>query len=88
MGEDDYERVLGAPTLRHPDPRGTLFVGEIAYRTNGFRTDISFTGKERIDFISVRLEKEAESEKSGEQDGAANRRQPVGGTSTAVGSDR
>jgi hypothetical protein len=88
MREADYERVLGAPTLRHPDPRGTLFVGEIAYRTNGFRTDISFTGKEGIDFISVRLEREAEREKSGEQDGAANRRQPVGGTSTAVGSDR
>jgi hypothetical protein len=73
MGRADCESVLGPPTLNPPDAPGTLFVGEIAYRTNGLRTDLRFTGpadrtpsEEKLDFISVRLEKEAETEKRGE----------------------
>jgi hypothetical protein len=36
------EKILGSPALRDPRTRGWFFGGEIAYCTNGFRTDLNF----------------------------------------------
>jgi hypothetical protein len=38
----ECERILGTPTLRYPNTEGWFFGGAIAYRTNGFRTDLNF----------------------------------------------
>jgi hypothetical protein len=84
MQQMDCERLLGPPTVRTPDPQGTLFVGEIGYRTNNLRTDLLFDhpgeGRESADgglsFVSVRLEREAGGKSTGEPVGPANGSQP------------
>jgi hypothetical protein len=39
----EFEKFLGSPTLRIPRTRGWFFGGEVAYCTNGIRTDLHFS---------------------------------------------
>ena len=68
MGRDNCVKLLGPPDSRAPDPRESLYVGDIAYRSQSIRTDLKFNTRqqrgsvrapERLDSIAVRLEQEA-----------------------------
>lgn len=69
MTKADFEKVLGAPDLPKPDWHG-MFVGDVAYLTNGVRIDLGFSAvpqsqstsqSEPLYSISVRLEAKPES---------------------------
>ena len=93
----DVEKVLGEPSVRDPKD-SSLYIGQIAYRAGSVRMDFSFEShgpsspKDPLDFVAVRIEAEAQRDRQGEQDGAANRSQPVGSqtnqTSVSAGPGR
>jgi hypothetical protein len=74
MSRAECEKLLGPPDVLGPERRGSLYVGEIAYRAGLIRTDLRFNtwqqrgsvrAPERLDAITVRLEQEARRELTG-----------------------
>ena len=68
MSRAECIKLLGPPDMQAPDPRESLYVGDIVYRAKEIRADLGFNtwqqrgsvrSRERLHSIAVRLEQEA-----------------------------